>query len=175
MKHERARRYRNVSANRFVWGISVIKKLQRAAAITVVAISVMTSAMADEPDTSASIDWQPTVDDGWIAATEQQRPLLLFVTKPRCSYCDKLKAETLSDARVVDRIDANYVAVHVASKDAPKLVQHFQIKAYPTTLVVSPDAQLLTSIRGFLGPEEFLRRLDQGQRTSTAANRRRRR
>jgi thioredoxin-like negative regulator of GroEL len=46
-------------------------------------------------------------------------------------------------------------AITINATHAPELAKQLGVRAYPTTLVISPDAQLLCRIEGFANPQKF--------------------
>lgn len=96
-----------------------------------------------------------SIDSAWKAAQKSGKPVLLFVTSKRCHYCDKMKAETWAHPQIAQAVAAQFEPVAVLKEKDPQIVKQLGIRAYPTTLVVSPKGELAGHLRGFANPEKF--------------------
>lgn len=114
---------------------------------------------ADEP---ASIAWHRDLDQAWQAVQESRRPLLLFVTMEGCHYCHKMARETFRDPEVMADVKHAYVAATTSKSEQRELVRRLHIRAYPTTLIISPSGEVTRSIRGFAGPQQLQQALRAG-------------
>ena len=130
--------------------------------LALLAISSLLIPLRSTPTRAArpSARWSHNVQAAWNAARRTNRPLLLFITLDGCQYCRKMKAETLGNYSVLDRIEASYVAATIEASEAPKLMRTLHVRSYPTTVIVGPEGQVWGSVRGYVGPGEFRRRLD---------------
>lgn len=109
---------------------------------------------------AAELDWGSDVDAAWKTSVAEQRPIVLFVTRPNCRFCVEMKNKTFRDPEVSARIERSFVAVAVDAKDVDWLVKDMKITGYPTTLLISPKAEVVDRIKGFLPPSQFAPRLD---------------
>ena len=109
---------------------------------------------------AAEVQWGADVDAAWKVSVAEQRPMVLFVTRPNCRFCVEMKNKTFRDPQVSTRIEQSFVAVAVEADDVGWLVKEMKITAYPTTLLISPKAEVVDRIKGFLPPNQFAPRLD---------------
>jgi uncharacterized protein YyaL (SSP411 family) len=109
---------------------------------------------------AGEIAWESDVDAAWRAAVAQQRPVLLFVTRANCRYCVEMKQKTFRDPDVAECIGQGFVPVAVDAARIEELVKHLGLAAYPTTLIISPQAQVIDRMQGFLPAERLLPRLE---------------
>jgi thioredoxin-like negative regulator of GroEL len=70
-----------------------------------------------------------------------------------------MKTQTYEDAAVVGRIRQSYVAASINGPRQPDLARKLGVQVYPTTVILSPDARVLDSIRGYVPPAELQERL----------------
>ena len=124
-------------------------------------------AMAAAPAFGEPIEWSHDVDAAWERTVREGRPLLLFITRSRCKYCVQMKTTTLVDAQVTDQVMSDFVPVAIDPQSEPELIKELNIKSFPTTLIVSPDALMLDQIKGYLPPAEFQKRLGRCRASST--------
>ena len=112
------------------------------------------------------------VDQGWQVTQSKDRPMLLFVTRGGCKYCVQMERNTYQDDRVAAQVNDSFVPVMIDSAVANRVLKNIEIHAYPTTLVISPDAVLLDRIKGYISPQKMARRLDAAQKKQGAPDRR---
>jgi thiol:disulfide interchange protein len=123
------------------------------------------SAYAATPSQS-SVNWHTDVTAAWKQTKQQGRPLLIFVTHENCVFCTKMKKGTLANGQVEAKIGAGYVPLVIDGGGKCPLLKELNVKAYPATFVVSPDAVILDRIDGYVTPDVLARRLAK-QSTST--------
>lgn len=109
---------------------------------------------------ASEVAWNSDVDVAWRAAVQQDRPVLLFVTRANCRYCVEMKKKTMRDPAVAAQIEQGFVPVAVDAAKIAELVKQLGVTAYPTTLIISPKAEIVDRMQGYLPPERFLPRLE---------------
>jgi len=115
-------------------------------------------------------NWKTDADQAWRSAQQDQRLMLLFITTQNCLYCRKMEQDTFANQKVASGIQRNCVPVAVQAENNETLVQKFRVRSYPTTVIISPTSGVVDYIVGYLGPDQFSRRLDAAaQRSRTAA------
>lgn len=102
----------------------------------------------------------------WTAAQKSNRPILVFATAPGCGHCVKMIGETYQQPKLSQFLTDSFETVYVDRAEQPELAAKLQIRWYPTTIVVSPDNQVLDVIEGYVDSATFAQRL----RTSFAAH-----
>ncbi len=121
-------------------------------------------------------NWKTDAEQAWQSAQREQRPMLLFISSQNCLYCRKMEHETFSNQTVAAAIRANFVPVSVLAEQNPALVSKFRVRSFPTTVIISPKSGVVEYMVGYVGPEDFQRRLDTATHpgdTHTTATRRR--
>lgn len=114
------------------------------------------------------IAWLHDAGAAWQKTVDEQRLLLLFVTRPNCKYCSQMKSVTFTDQNVSELVEAAFVPLAIDPASDPELIKELKIAAYPTTLIISPEAGLLDRFKGYLPPAEFRRRLNRSRVQTTA-------
>jgi thioredoxin-related protein len=107
------------------------------------------------------VRWFADADKAWTSAKEQKRPLLLYFTAANCQYCNDMRTKTFADAEVSDEIRRSFVAATVKgeTEEDQKLVETFDVTAYPTIVIVSPDKKVIARMVGYVAPAAFRQRL----------------
>jgi thioredoxin-related protein len=130
-------------------------------------MSVPCGLRAEEP---ASVTWHNDVALAWSAASQHGRPMLVFVTCPNCRFCDKMKQGTFARPDMAETINRAFVPLAVdGGSDAP-LVKELNVKYYPATFIISPQAVILARIDGYVSPEQFTQHLVRLQVPSAEPN-----
>jgi thioredoxin-related protein len=115
---------------------------------------------------AAEARWLRDVPQAWTAAQQAQRPLVIYISKKGCKYCERMTRETLAHPTIQQKLVSGYVLSAFDSQMHRDWAQHFKVQSFPTTLVFSPTGQVLASKIGYVAPQEFyqlLQNLDGGQ------------
>lgn len=121
---------------------------------------------ADAPKT-ASGPWHSDLKTAWETASEQERPLLVFLTTDGCAYCQKMKQTTLRDKGVQADLSARFIPVVLNSKDEPDLVKMLKIRVYPSVVVIEPSGDVVESISGYQTAKQLREKLAPKTRQAT--------
>lgn len=106
-----------------------------------------------------AIRWNADINAAARQAASEQRPMLIFVSSQHCPYCTKMKRDTYRNAAVANDVNTAFIPVAVDADRSGRLVRQLRVSAYPTTLVVSPDAHVVDRIEGYVRPRQFRHRL----------------
>ncbi len=128
---------------------------------------VVATALAE---TSTTGNWKTDANQAWQSAQQDQRPMLLFITMQNCVYCRKMEQNTFTNQQVVAGIQQSFIPVTVAADRNEALVRKLRVATYPTTVIISPNGGVLDYMVGYVGPDEFTRRLDAATRRSDTAS-----
>ena len=79
--------------------------------------------------------------------------------------------QTLTDPQLAAEIAQGFVPVKVDAQNRSAIVKAYQIKAYPTLLLLAPDKTVIDSIRGYQTPAQVHKRLNAARRIMTADER----
>ena len=105
------------------------------------------------------VSWHTDVEHAWNATQQQQRPLLVFVTRDNCYYCDQMKDRTFVNTAVAGTINQSFVPLVLDGGGQSPLLKQLNVTAYPCTFVISPQAVIMERIPGYVPPEKFATRL----------------
>ena len=100
-------------------------------------------------------NWHHDWDSAWDASQADGRPILIFVTKKCCYYCEKMKNDTYGNTRVVDEIQRDFIPVTIDSARYPNIVSKLNIRLFPTTVIIGSDASVIDTKPGYVGPEQM--------------------
>ena len=96
-------------------------------------------------------------------AEQRQRPLLAYVTMEGCHFCERMRQETLTENEVQAAVARSFESVIVHREEDAAWIDQFDVRIYPTTLLIGRDGRVLDRLEGFVAPTEFLGRLQRNQ------------
>ncbi|MBI1347703.1 thioredoxin fold domain-containing protein [bacterium] len=128
----------------FVWKTLVTGGLATAFAQTVQA-----------EEAAEGIPWQRLLKSAHRRAVELDRPLLVIFTASWCTYCHKLIRETSANPKLAQFITANFVPTLLDFDKETRIVEVLAIESLPTTVVLSPQVDLLLHKPGYMKAETF--------------------
>lgn len=100
-----------------------------------------------------------SVEEAWKAAVARQRPLLVMFTSENCTYCKKMIADTYGNPEVQQVLRDRTESVMAHAEDYEPLIKRLGIRGYPSSLLISPDGEVLDFIEGYVEPKTFTYRI----------------
>ncbi len=108
---------------------------------------------------SESIQWRDNLTEAQEEAKKANQPLLLEFHLDGCPHCNRLATETYQDPGVIKAVNEGFIPVRLEGCGHMDLVQKYEVRGAPTTLLFSPDGQEKHRFVGFEAPEEYLKEL----------------
>ena len=102
-------------------------------------------------------EWSP---EAFAEARREGKHLLVSVQAAWCHWCHVMNDRTFGDPAVRAKLAADYIAIKVDSDARPDLAERFQDYAWPATVLLSPEADVVLPLRGYRAPGVFLQLLD---------------
>jgi thiol:disulfide interchange protein len=115
------------------------------------------------------ISWQ-TIAAGEATAKHTGQPILYDFSAEWCGPCKKLESEVFADQGAAGMIQGSFVPIRVTDRqreegrnppDIAALQARYQVRPFPTLVVVRTDGSVATRIEGYPGKAEVLRQLMQ--------------
>lgn len=135
----------------------------RILALLLAANATAASLFAQQPATPA-VPQGPfefhSMDEAWRAAQVSQQPILLFVSSDHCHFCRKMQKETLSHPQLQPAFARLFEMTEVNASRQHELAARLGVRAFPTTLVISPNGQVLAKLEGYIAPRDISKRLN---------------
>ena len=107
------------------------------------------------------VHWEPTLESAQRLAGQTNRLVLIHFWAPWCAVCKRMEAEVLTQPSVAAELNADYVSVKINADQLPATAERYGVTALPTTAIVSPEGQLLDSMRGWVDADPYVARLNQ--------------
>lgn len=112
------------------------------------------------------IDWQTRLKDAHRLSVEQARPILIVFSAEWCTYCHKLIKETEGDKTLSGLIADRFIPCQLNFDRETKIAEVLKVEVLPTTIVLSPQVDLLLHKTGYHKPAAY-RELLEGCLTKT--------
>lgn len=106
-----------------------------------------------------TISWNTDIRRAANLANQENRPILIQISAPWCSHCERMKNETYTDPNLMDLISQRFVAIAVNADDQKDFVRQMGIQSLPTTLIVAPDLRILNRRHGFQSAQQLMQTL----------------
>ena len=106
-----------------------------------------------------TISWNTDIRRAANLASRENRLILIQISAPWCSHCERMKNETYTDPNLIHLIGRRFVAIEVNADDQKDFVEQMGIRSLPTTLIVAPDLRILNRSQGFQTSEQLMQTL----------------
>ena len=112
------------------------------------------------------MEWEPFAEAKLEQAQSENRPVVLDFYADWCIPCLELERITFTDTRVIEATDhmvrLKVDLTHFDSPESEEIRRRFRVAGVPTIVFLDENGNEVTAARvmGFVGPEEFLRRID---------------
>lgn len=118
-------------------------------------------------ETGSSVSWRTSYQRAEEESNRDGKLLLVKVSATWCGPCRQMKQLTFADSRVVEILRSDFVALSIDADEQPDLVAGFHVEAFPTTIIVGPDRQVLKKLKGFQSADSLLSTLNTLSKTQT--------
>ncbi len=116
------------------------------------------------PPPKLKAKWHKDIYTAHKQSVATGKPMLLVFQAEWCGYCRKLERTTLSDPRMVEYVNASFIPVHLDLERDKKIAQILEVKSVPCTLILSPQADLLGKLVGYVEVERYHQVLERARR-----------
>jgi thioredoxin-related protein len=100
-----------------------------------------------------------TVEQAWKSSVASKKPLLVMFTSDNCLYCKKMMKETYHHPAIERMLSQNTETVVAHSRDYKSLVKKMGVRGYPSTLLISPEGEVLDFMEGYVEAKVFAERV----------------
>jgi thioredoxin-related protein len=105
---------------------------------------------------SQQVSWLP-YDRALEEAQRTGKPVFLYFFTKDCPYCRKMDSETLVSSRVVEYLREGFVSVRIDADRQPQLARRYMVRGFPTSWFLTSEGKPISSLPGYVGPDEFAR------------------
>lgn len=107
-----------------------------------------------------TVNWQTNIYTAHRISQRSGKPMLVVFHADWCGYCKKLEKNTLGKPEIAGFVNGSFVPVHLDFDQEKRVAKILEVKSLPTTVVLSPDADLLGKLTGYVEPEQYERTLE---------------
>ena len=105
------------------------------------------------------IPWEKDLPTAFKKAKKEHKTLLVMAVSEGCTWCEKMKKETLSNPKVAKRLE-KYILVQADRETPSERKQLPEFKHVPILFFMSAKKENLDNLRGYYRAEDFLTYLD---------------
>lgn len=125
------------------------------AALSLLLAVPLAAAADDGKDVPRGIDWVG-YNEALSVGRDFDKPVFIHFTARWCKWCVKMQNETYSDPKVINYMTENFVAVKIDTEQNPALSRKYNVQSVPTLWFLDSAGKGLTSINGYVGPDNFM-------------------
>ena len=113
------------------------------------------------PVLAAEINWQRSYSDALAVSKSENKPIMVVFTADWCVFCKKLENQTFTNAKIVNLINNNFIAVKIDKDKETKIANDFNVTGIPDMYFLTPfsienGVQTIARQLGFIKVEDLL-------------------
>ncbi|MBI5759794.1 MAG: thioredoxin family protein [Planctomycetales bacterium] len=120
----------------------------------VVAPALFNAVMGAPPD--GKVVWHDNFNRALEEATRRDCVLLVHFHATWCPPCKRMEREVLNTPEMLRFLEAGVVAVKVDGEMHPDLKDRFDIEAFPSDVIITPQGRVLNSSQGYQSKDSYL-------------------
>jgi len=96
---------------------------------------------------SLDLDWEHDLNKALEQAKVQNKSVYFFIGADRCRWCDRFYKMTLSDKKVMERLEKEYVLLYM-NRDQHEVPDNFEKYQVPRHYFLDSNGKILYKTRG---------------------------
>ncbi|MFQ6136890.1 MAG: thioredoxin family protein [Candidatus Hydrothermarchaeales archaeon] len=110
--------------------------------------------------TLGGLEFYTSLDFGLRESKIKDRPIFLYFRSKYCGWCRKFEAEVLTDERVIESINEDFVPVAIDVYEQGKITSDFKVRGTPTMVFLDTTEEEMKRITGYVNSDTFAQVLD---------------
>lgn len=106
------------------------------------------------------VSWHSDLHSAHRVSVKSGKPILIVFGADWCGYCKKLDRTTLQHPEMVSYIESAFVPVHLDFDKEREIAKILEVKSLPCSVVLSPDADLLGKLVGYVEADKYYQSLE---------------
>ena len=106
------------------------------------------------------LSFHTSIDTGINEAKNLSKPIFLYFRSETCYWCKKFEEEALSDKRVIDILNNNFVIISIDTFKQKNVANNLGVRSTPFMVFFTTDGTEISRIPGYIPTDEFLVKLD---------------
>lgn len=109
----------------------------------------------------AGIKWEKDYASAIAKAKSVHKPVMFIVSNHNCRFCIQFEGTTLSDPKVAQKLNADFVSSIVYIDEDPVFPRQLFVPGTPGTWFLKPSGEpMFEPVMGAVGTEDFLSALE---------------
>jgi len=101
------------------------------------------SSAASPRNSTQEIHWTEDLESALVAARNSNKPLMLHFYGDHCPPCKMLEKKAFRDAKLIEALNANVIAVRINADQDRRTAQRYQVNRWPTDVYLLPNGDEL--------------------------------
>ena len=110
---------------------------------------LVSSATAMETSGTPLVTWHQSMSSGWAESKRRKVPMVIFITRGHCRFCDAMKIDTWCDQSISRQLADNFVAIRLTPNQNAAELKRIKVDTYPTTLIGMPEGKIVDHKFGY--------------------------
>lgn len=106
------------------------------------------------------LSFHTSIDTGISEAKNLGKPIFLYFRSETCYWCKKFEEEALSDKRIIDILNNNFVIVSIDTFKQKNVAKILGVRSTPFIIFFTKDGEEISRIPGYIPADEFLVKLN---------------
>lgn len=106
------------------------------------------------------LSFHTSIDTGINESKNLSKPIFLYFRSETCYWCKKFEEEALSDKRIIDILNNNFVIVSIDTFKQKNVAKTFGVRSTPFMIFFTKDGEEISRIPGYIPADEFLVKLN---------------
>ncbi len=107
------------------------------------------------------LSFHTSIDPGINESKNLSKPIFLYFRSETCYWCIRFEEEALSDKRVIDVLNKNFVLISIDTFKQKNAALNLNVRTTPYMILFNKDGQEISRVPGYLPTDEFLIKLNE--------------
>ena len=107
------------------------------------------------------LSFHTSIEAGINESKNPGKPIFLYFRSETCYWCIKFEEEALSDKRVIDILNKNFVLISIDTIKQSNVSLNLGVRSTPYMIFFTKDGEEISRIPGYLPADEFLSKLNE--------------
>lgn len=107
------------------------------------------------------VTFHTSLSHGINESKERNLPIFLYFRSETCYWCIVFEKESLSDERIIDTLNKNFVLISIDPLKQKKAAANLNVWSSPYMIFFDSDGGELLRIPGYVKKEDFMVKLDE--------------
>ena len=112
------------------------------------------------------IQWRANLNEAYQEAQKTGKPILLHFYSDQCPACVSVRSRVLTEPTVQATVNNQFIPLQVDGAKQPAFLEAFEIKQYPTDVIVTKQGEILSHQLSPQSPQQFIAMLGRPWQTN---------